>query len=47
MSDQKKFPAYAKDCSECVYFRNDNDEGKCPRYGFSNLDLYILNCNAD
>ena len=47
MSDQKKYPAYAKGCSECVYFKNENDENECPRYGLSNLDPYILNCNAD
>ena len=47
MLNQKKYPAYAKDCNECVYFRNDNDEGKCPRYGFDKLSPYTLNCNAD
>ena len=47
MLDQKKYPAYAKGCSECVYFKNENEEGKCPRYGFDKLVLYILNCNTD
>lgn len=41
----KKYPAYAKNCLECVYA--DIKNNKCPRFGYTDVILYYKMCNGD